>query len=220
MLPDINISKFYWETAGLVHIPGFAYKFLNKIADEFAQEFTEENLKDESRVFNRNALRVSPTYSYIVNENSFHQWLTEVIGGAASIVAGDASVYRGDTYWHRDVHTGTLGFAKLAVYLTVNNESVPFSYFPGTHILGDGKTPTEQKNLNLVNLSPDRINKYSTNTIHLKDGDAILFNPRLLHSVLNDNERKQLAVIFSFSPNSESEKQELLSFLLAKNSVL
>lgn len=202
-LPDVLAARFYMEHAGALLLPGFA------VGAQLDTEFGAYVSPDRGRQgFVRNALAASSALRSIVEPDGFVSWLNAVFKQTMRPIGGDATRYVGATYWHRDVSDGSLVLAKLAVYL----DSASFLYVPGSHTPEFAAAiPTAAENICCGD---------ATQTLAFRANDAILFCPRLLHSVAEAEPRRQLAVIFSAVPATSDQRSELMRLLAANSAVL
>lgn len=219
MLPDIQKSKFLFDVSGIIHIQDFVGHQIVQLATDFENTFKSLSKTDNPRPFIRNALTVSPSFNSIIHNDYFKTWLQKIFTKDITVIAGDITRYSGVTKWHRDINYGTLPLLKLVVYIDLKDDKqFDFFYLPGTHLC-NSEVENFERSLE-EKLNSKEFNLFQPPSIKIKSGDAIIFSPRLLHSVEDQCERKQFAAIFGGKPCNSLERAELIKISLANISVL
>ena len=223
-LPAPDISSFIWKYVGLLHIKGFAINNLETLRVEFNNLLNSKNSNKPLRAFVSHSAYQSKTFTKLVEDLASLEWLEKVCGVRSRQIAGDITKYSGVTHWHRDIRKGSLEFAKLVVYLDPAQPSTfDFKYLPGSHQMQDCRpegdyvyTSSELESL----IRNQLISTLGYPSVKISAGDAIIFSPRLLHSVSDMRVRRQFAAIFSEIPISSKQRIEYSQMILAGMSIL
>jgi ectoine hydroxylase-related dioxygenase (phytanoyl-CoA dioxygenase family) len=130
-------------------------------------------------------------------------------------VCGDATRYVGITHWHSDVLDWTIPTIKLVVYLDPELGGNRFLYVPCSHLL-----PADLRRApgTLEILEHPEADCRPVFRVTFQRGDAIIFDPRILHAVASECERRQ--IIFTAVPDSPAERSDLARLMLMNTTVL
>lgn len=203
-----------YRANGLISTSSASHSAIDRMALEFEHFVPREG--PSIRPFMRNALAQMPSLGAYVSENGLDTIAARVLGRPVHPVCGDATRYAGQTYWHYDVEEWTLPMVKLAIYLDPDKGSVDFNYIPGSHLL----SISDRLQIIERTRGAPSVAQPVALSHPISRGALIWFDPRLLHAVEHEDERRQISIIFTAVPANAEERADLGRLLLMNSAIL
>jgi hypothetical protein len=157
----------------------------------------------------RNFAGTSQVMADIVTDLDLPTIAAGLLGDEARYVFGDASVYHGDTRWHRDTRLRAVELVKFVFYdRALTADTGALRILPGSHRTPDATFPDQAAaDLPAVAL-PTAV------------GDIIGFTPTALHGAFGAALRRQIAVTYAAVPRDPIGHGELAQLLLADHTIV
>ncbi|MEU7575464.1 phytanoyl-CoA dioxygenase family protein [Micromonospora sp. NPDC049240] len=136
-------------------------------------------------------------------------------GRASHIVASDANLLVGDSYWHSDGSYQT-PFLRFVLYLEpVTAKDGALRAFPGSHRPDNGWAGEPTRNIMRHDADLGRSGAHlPAAVIDSQPGDLIVFDTNVLHSAWNGGRRRQLAFNVAGEPRTDTERADTSRYVL------
>lgn len=146
----------------------------------------------------------------------------QIVGKPVTYLGGDAVIYAGDSYWHRDGDHRAAVIVKAVTYLEpLDATSGALRVLPGTHGKETdwmGQLPWLEEPGKYLGAAADELPSV---VIPTQPGDVILFDTHILHSAFHGGERRrQITWTFATAPENPLAQQEISHYVLADQGVV
>ncbi len=194
MQQDIN----FFKTFGYLRFRGFfSAEQIKMLQDEW-------QYNDTPVVYSY--IEKNPKFLGLYEETLLHKIIDELAGPNAAYAGSDGSQFTGGSDWHRDWYL-KLPSIKVACYLQSSQGGTgDFRCVPGSHIAGDRYADAVGKGCAWPDQGAGLSGVFSGVpyiTIPITEGDLLIFDNRLVHSVSGDSEdykRRLITMIFLANP--------------------
>jgi ectoine hydroxylase-related dioxygenase (phytanoyl-CoA dioxygenase family) len=155
-------------------------------------------------------LERSPALTAAAAEAGLTEIASELLDQEAFFLYGDASEYRGDTYWHVDTRAAEARLVKFVFYDSpLDGTCGALRVLPGSH-----RAPGTR------DAEPMDARDVPGHVLDVAPGDVIAFDPRIRHAALGGRVRRQVAVAYAARPQNPVAQQELVNLVLANRTVV
>ncbi|MEV0443321.1 phytanoyl-CoA dioxygenase family protein [Streptomyces spectabilis] len=146
----------------------------------------------------------------------------QITGNRVTYLGGDAVVYEGDSYWHRDGNHSAAVIIKVVTCLDpLDGASGALRVLPATH----GKDTDWAQHLQWLREPEEHLgvtgDRLPSVVIPTHPGDAIVFDTHILHSAFRGGgSRRQITWTFANSLDDPAAAQEITRYILADHGVV
>lgn len=167
------------------------------------------------RVTAFDVLETMPELAAIAHGDVVREIRDAFFGRASHIVASDANLLVGDSYWHSDGSYQT-PFLRFVLYLEPNTaKDGALRVFPGSHRPDNGWAGEPTRHIMRHEQDLGRAGAdLPAVVIDSQPGDLIVFDTNVLHSAWNGGRRRQLAFNVVGEPRTETERADTSRYVL------
>jgi hypothetical protein len=201
---------------GFARMRELAAPHIDAITDAFNQAAgLGPGARPETRVTRFDILDAVPGLAAVADAREVLGLRETFFGGPSHVVATDANLLVGDSFWHSDGFYST-PFLRFVLYLeplTAGNGALRF--LPGSHKEGNGwlGDPTRHVIKHDEDLGRDAADVPGV-VCESRPGDVIVFDTNILHAACGGGFRRQLAFNVVGNPATDAERRDTSRYFL------
>jgi hypothetical protein len=215
-LPTPEQQRAFFEAFGFLKLPGLLKAEVAAITTEFEAVFPQLGLKHDGtkRTMIVPFVDQRPGLCALLDHPEIKAALSNLLGPDFNYMGSDGNYYSGETTWHRDGHTPSNSYIKLALYLDpVNKDTGCLRVIPGSHSDLGMKTWVDETMRNAENEWGRHQRDLPAQALESEPGDVLIFSHRLLHASFGGGKaRRMFTMNLGRSAKTPMEIDDLISY--------